>query len=284
MSARCARAFTLVELLVVIAIIGVLVALLLPAVQSARAAARRNACANNLKQIGLGILQFVDVHRGNWPHLAGHVYDLPSGVNPQDVSWIETIAPFLENVDEIRRCPEHLEIAEGRYRFDRRDTDLTGAVIDDGDNRAVATTSYLMNGYLREPTPRPPGAPPPVIALWADRNAGVVDSFNKLKSTHDTIVVIEATTASVVTNYDHAHTFEWFTAANLQRNPTERAVWRRVAGDPANLRDYPGELAVDRHQGTTANYLYADGGVRSISAQQIAEWCDGGFNFVIPPQ
>jgi prepilin-type N-terminal cleavage/methylation domain-containing protein len=84
------RGFTLVELLVVIAIIGVLVGLLLPAVQQAREASRRTSCSNNLKQIGLAIHNFHDSKR-----------KLPSSARPSDTSTVRAgslifILPYLE--------------------------------------------------------------------------------------------------------------------------------------------------------------------------------------------
>jgi prepilin-type N-terminal cleavage/methylation domain-containing protein len=83
----CLRAFTLVELLVVIAIIGVLVALLLPAVQAAREAARRTQCTNNLKQIGLAIHNFHDAHKGIPPcNLTGVGH----------TTWHTIILPYME--------------------------------------------------------------------------------------------------------------------------------------------------------------------------------------------
>ena len=128
----------------VIAIIGVLVAMLLPAVQAARATARNASCKNNLRQIGLAVLQFCDTHKGQFPDWY-HSGD--------QKSWIYTVAGHLENVDEIRLCPDDFLLLERRY---------------------MKSTSYVINDYLVEKNVQ-----------------GAVRSLNKLQATSRTFVMFE---------------------------------------------------------------------------------------------
>lgn len=188
------RAFTLVELLVVIAIIGVLVSLLLPAVQAARAAARRTQCANNMRQIGLGVHQFANVHKGRFPGM-WHETD-------KSQSWIYTLAPYMENVDEIRLCPEDLK------RIERS---------------SGADTSYVMNGYLRRPTQAEKQVHP-------DEVADMISNLFDLPETHNTIMLFEAAdTNAVEYQFDHVHAMEWFSEENPTAEDRRKAIEFEVA-------------------------------------------------------
>ncbi|HXG09827.1 MAG TPA: type II secretion system protein [Gemmataceae bacterium] len=120
------RAFTLVELLVVIAIIGVLIALLLPAVQKVRGAADRTTCANNLRQIGLALTMYCNDNNGRFPestHTTGLQFRR---------AWVYTLAPYLENVDKVRICPADPKRVE---------------------RLANQGTSYTLNEYICVPGP-----------------------------------------------------------------------------------------------------------------------------------
>lgn len=157
--------FTVIELLIVIAIIGVLLGLTLPALQKAREASRRTECANNLRQIGLAMHQYFQTHKNQFPKSAHSTSDLES-------TWIYTLAPFLENVDKIRICPED---PNGAERLENKGT------------------SYVLNEYLCVPGDK--------AAL----------SLNFLKATSRTIMVFTIADAKgTSTSEDHTHSRNWF--------------------------------------------------------------------------
>jgi prepilin-type N-terminal cleavage/methylation domain-containing protein/prepilin-type processing-associated H-X9-DG protein len=198
------QAMTLVELLVVIAIIGVLVSMLLPAVQVARGAARAASCKNNMREIGLAVLQFCDTHKGQFPDWA-HTAEGTS-------SWIKTVAGHLEKVDEIRLCPDDFLLFERRY---------------------MKSTSYVINDYLVEKNV--PGAIRNLYKLQATSRTIVMfeglDRRHKPKpDPHQYDAALDAYIYAD-SKYDHTHSSQWFSQLNKDNELVDQAVKNDIQPD-----------------------------------------------------
>jgi len=168
---RTKAAFTLVELLVVIAIIGVLVGLILPAVQAARATSRNMACKSNMRQIGVGIHQFANTNNGRFP------FNVHRSV---EQSWLYTLSPYIEGVDEIRICPDDPKSTER----------LTGT---------YKGTSYLISEYVS-----------------TEVVEGAVLNLFKLKETSKLIILFEGADANGELD-DHAHVTSWYSPVYVKK-------------------------------------------------------------------
>lgn len=242
--ARGCRAFTLIELLTVITIIGILAAFLFPAFHQAGQKARSVRCAQNLRQIGLGMEMYADADPYN--RLPGNeLYGPPPvGLDPNP-SWIFNLNSLLDNVNRIRICPSDALAV-------RRSTN--------------ASSSYVLNQYTsqesRHGSPRPHSELNASLTDPEGNPIFVVPHIRRLSAIPNpsgTMVVFEGSDLGFLLGDERTHPDTWFQG------------WENVLAD----------INPTRH-GKSANYLYADWHVESLRAAALKARIESGDNFAVP--
>jgi prepilin-type N-terminal cleavage/methylation domain-containing protein len=276
------RGFTLIELLVVIAIIAVLVSLLLPAVQQAREAARRTQCKNNLKQIGLALHNYNDVH-GVFP--SGWIaVDPSSGLQSaheglSGAGWATMILPFMDQTNVYNLFNSQLPLTDSRnapflasqipaYKCPSAPQPLTFDLGEEGNPTNILAKMPIANyagsfGSENLDGCEEPAGTPPVLSNGQCKGNGIFYHNSKVTirditdGTSNTYMVGERKTKEAE---------GWFTSWPGMIAEAEEA-FQRTCGSADHRPNHPDQHFDDfsSHHVGGAQFLQADGSVRFVS-------------------
>ncbi len=228
--------FTIIELLVVITIIAILAILAGSVAQQIQVQARQTECASNMRKLANGVLLFAGDNEGRFP-LSMHTED-------REDAWVETLRPFISNVDEIRISPSD---KRRREAFEEGNENVT---------------SYVFSNYL---------VVPPMDDFGAiDPNLPYFPSVTAVTRPAETAMLFVSSDVAGLSN-DHTHV-DIFVSGSWTGFLDEVQADRHLAGRPDE----------DRTKGSAA-YAYVDGHIEVIRAEEMKERIESGENVALPP-